>query len=224
MNEKLKNPKVAIGAAVAGGLLLALAGWALLVSPARSKSADLGTQIQSTQGEITVRRAAIASKPKIEVDVRSSDLFRLTKAVPGKSDMPGIVLALNRLAGGTGITFNSITPSAVVPAQGYNVLPLSVVVNGRYGEVNSFLHNLRKLVTVRKGRLDASGRLFAIDNVDLAESADAKFPNVQATITLDAFVYAGGVTQSTDPASPNANPSYTDTTPSSGAVAAEASS
>ena len=40
MNEKLKNPKFAVGAAVGAGLLLVLAGWMLLVSPARSKSAD----------------------------------------------------------------------------------------------------------------------------------------------------------------------------------------
>jgi type IV pilus assembly protein PilOP len=218
VNEKLKNPKVAIGAAVAGGLLLALAGWLLLVSPARSKSADLGTQITSAQAEVTARRAAISRKPTIEVNVRASDLFRLTKAVPGRADMPGIVLELNRLASGTGVTFNSITPSAVVNAQGYNVLPLAVVVNGRFGEVNTFLHRLRKLVTVRKGRLDASGRLFAIDNVDVAESADAKFPKVQATIMLDAFVYAGGAQS----AAPNANPSDTSSPSSSGAVAAGA--
>ena len=224
MNEKLKNPKVAIGAAVAGGLLLALAGWLLLVSPARSKSAELGTQIATTQSEITTRRAAIARKPTIEVDVRTTDLFRLTKAVPGRTDMPGIVLELNRVAGGTGVTFNSITPSAGVAAQGYNVLPLSVVVNGRFGQVNTFLHDLRKLVTVRKSRLNASGRLFAIDNVEVAESADAKFPNVQATITLDAFVYAGGVQPGVDPAAPNANPSDTSSPPSSGAVAAGATS
>jgi Tfp pilus assembly protein PilO len=224
VNEKLKNPKVAIGAAVAGGLLLALAGWALLVSPARSKSADLQTQIEQTQADITTRRAAIARKPTIEVDVRSSDLFRLTKAVPGRTDMPGIVLELNRLAGGTGVTFNSITPSAVVPAQGYNVQPLSVVVNGRFSEVNSFLNRLRKQVTVRKGRLDAGGRLFAVDNVDVAESGESKFPNVQATITLDAFVYAGGVQAGAGAASPNANPSDTSSPPSSGAVAAGATS
>lgn len=221
MNEKLKNPKVAIGAAVGAGLLLALAGWMLLVSPARSKSADLQTQITATQSDIATRKAAIARKPKIVVDVRTSDLYRLTKAVPERADVPGIVLELNRLSRGTGVKFHSIAPQPVVTGQGYNVLPLSVVVNGRFGEVNSFLHQLRRLVTVKKTRLDASGRLFAVDNVELAESTKAKFPEVQATITLDAFVYAGGVLP-TDPAAPNANPSNTSSPPSSGAVAAGA--
>lgn len=222
MNEKLKNPKFAVGAAVGAGLLLVLAGWMLLVSPARSKSADLQTQITATQSDIATRKAAIARKPKIEVDVRTSDLYRLTKAVPGRADMPGVVLALNRLSRSTGVSFQTIAPQTVVTGQGYNVLPLNVVVNGRFGEVNSFLHQLRRLVTVKKARLDASGRLFSVDNVLLAESPAATFPEVQATITLDAFVYAGGVLPGVDPAAPNANPSDTSTPPSSGAVAAGA--
>lgn len=222
MNEKLKNPKFAVGAAVGAGLLLVLAGWMLLVSPARSKSADLQTEITATQSDIATRKAAIARKPKIEVDVRTSDLYRLTKAVPGRADMPGIVLELNRLSRSTGVSFQTIAPQTVVTGQGYNVLPLNVTVNGRFGEVNAFLHQLRRLVTVKKARLDASGRLFSVDNVALAESPTANFPEVQATITLDAFVYAGGVLPGADPAAPNANPSDTSTPPSSGAVAAGA--
>jgi Tfp pilus assembly protein PilO len=222
VNEKLKNPKFAVGAAVGAGFLLVLAGWMLLVSPARSKSADLQTQITATQSDIATRKAAIARKPKIEVDVRTSDLYRLTKAVPGRADMPGIVLELNRLSRSTGVSFQTIAPQTVVTGQGYNVLPLNVIVNGRFGEVNSFLHQLRRLVTVKKARLDASGRLFSVDNVSLAESPAATFPEVQATITLDAFVYAGGVLPGADPAAPNANPSDTSTPPSSGAVAAGA--
>jgi Tfp pilus assembly protein PilO len=222
VNEKLKNPKFAVGAAVGAGLLLVLAGWMLLVSPARSKSADLQTEITATQSDIATRKAAIARKPKIEVDVRTSDLYRLTKAVPGRADMPGIVLELNRLSRSTGVSFQTIAPQTVVTGQGYNVLPLNVTVNGRFGEVNAFLHQLRRLVTVKKARLDASGRLFSVDNVALAESPTANFPEVQATITLDAFVYAGGVLPGADPAAPNANPSDTSTPPSSGAVAAGA--
>ena len=220
MNDKLKNPKVAIGVAVGAGLLVVVAGWMLLVSPARSKSSDLQAQITSTQGEIQARKDAIAAKPKITVDVRSSDLFRLTKAVPGRTDMPGIVLELNRLAGGTGVTFHGMTPSQPVTGQGYNIQPVQVVVAGRFGEVNTFLNKLRKLVTVRKGKLDASGRLFAIDGVQMGEAPNAKFPTVQATITLDAFVYAGGVIPGAE--TTPSNPSDTSSPSSSGAVAAGA--
>ena len=220
MNAKLKDPKFAIGGAVAVGLLVAVAGWMMLVSPAKSKASKLETQVQSTQAEIATRRAAIASKPKIRVDVRSSDLYRLTKAVPGQQDMSGIVLELNRVAKSAGVNFDSITPSQPVQAQGYRVHPLAVVVSGRFGEVNGFLHSVRKLVTVRKGKLDARGRLFAIDTVSVIEEPDKHFPTVQATVTLDAFVYAGG----SGPGTPGTTTPSTDTSSPSGAVAAGATS
>ncbi len=222
MTAKLKEPKFAVGAALAAGLIVALAGWMLLVSPARSKSATLQTTIDSTQAEISVRRAAIAAKPRIDVGVRASDLYRLTKAVPGRTDMPGVVLELNRLARESGVTFDSITPSQVIPAQGYNVQPLNVLVSGQFTAVNAFLHKLRKQVTVRKGKLDARGRLFAIDTVAIAENPDKKFPTVQATVTLDAFVYAGGSAPG-GAGTPGSTPS-TGTTSPSGAVAAGATS
>jgi type IV pilus assembly protein PilO len=220
VNAKLKDPKFAIGGAVAVGLLVAVAGWMMLVSPAKSKASKLETQVQSTQAEIATRRAAIASKPKIRVDVRSSDLYRLTKAVPGQQDMSGIVLELNRVAKSAGVNFDSITPSQPVQAQGYRVHPLAVVVSGRFGEVNGFLHSVRKLVTVRKGKLDARGRLFAIDTVSVIEEPDKHFPTVQATVTLDAFVYAGG----SGPGTPGTTTPSTDTSSPSGAVAAGATS
>jgi Tfp pilus assembly protein PilO len=140
--------------------------------------------------------------------------------VPDRADMTGLVLELSQLSKGTGVSFRSVTPSQQVVGLGYNVQPLSVVVQGRFSEVNDFLHRLRKLVTVRKGKLDARGRLFAIDNVALGEGSKLKFPAVEATITLDAFVYAGGAAPA-----PTGTPDGNDnssTPPSSGAVAAGA--
>ena len=222
MKAKFQDPKVAIGAAVAAGLLLALAGWFLLVSPAHSKADELQTSIDSTQSEISTRRAALAAKPKIDVDLRSSDLFRLTKAVPDRADMTGLVLELSQLSKGTGVSFQSVTPSQQVVGLGYNVQPLNVVVQGRFAEVNDFLHRLRRLVTVRKAKLDARGRLFAIDNVSIHEGSKLKFPAVEATITLDAFVYAGGTTPNATDGSSTSDNADGSTPAPSGAVAAGA--
>lgn len=222
MKAKFENPKVAIGAAVAGGLLVLLAGWFLLVSPSRSKADTLQTSIDSTQSEIAARRAALATKPKIRIDVRSSDLYRLTKAVPDRADMTGLVLQLSRLSKGSGVSFRSVTPSTPVVGLGYNVQPLNVVVQGRFAEVNDFLHRLRKLVTVRKGKLDARGRLFAIDNVSLGEGTKLKFPSVEATITLDAFVYAGGAPQTAKDGTSTSTDDSSTPPSTSGAVAAGA--
>jgi Tfp pilus assembly protein PilO len=221
VKAKFQNPKVAIGAAVAGGLLILVVGWMLLVSPQRSKADDVQASIASTQSEIAARRAALAKKPKITVDVRSSDLYRLTKAVPDRTDMPGVVLQLSRISKSTGVRFDSITPSQPIIGQGYNVQPLTVVVVGRFGNVNDFLHRLRKLVTVRKQHLDARGRLFSIDGVTVGEDDKLHYPNVEASIVLNSFVYAGGSAPATaDGTTPaGTTPSDTSTPAPSGAAA-----
>lgn len=220
MTEKLKNPKTAVAVAAGAGLLLLLAGWFLLVSPQRSKSTELQGQIDATQSQIDMRRAALAAKPKISIGTRSSDLYRLTKSVPDKTDMPGVMLELERLADNAGVTFTTMTPSQPVTGLGYNVQPLGVVVQGRYTAVSSFLKKLRKQVTVHKGKLSAHGRLFAIDNVELGAPESGQFPQVRASLTVDTFVYAGGSAPATG--APGSGSTTSTGTPPSGAVAAGA--
>jgi hypothetical protein len=47
---------------------------------------------------------------------------------------------------------------------------------------------VRNLVTVRSGRLDASGRLYTLDGIDMHESADG-FPRIEAELTVSAYVF-----------------------------------
>jgi hypothetical protein len=65
------------------------------------------------------------------------------------------------------------------------------------------------LVDVRRGALDATGRLFAIDNIALDEGAHL-FPRIRAQIKIDAFVYGTG-----SPAAVAPTQSAATTTPSS---------
>jgi hypothetical protein len=50
---------------------------------------------------------------------------------------------------------------------------------------------LRSLVDVHGGRLDATGRLFTVDSLSFGESP-LKFPRIQATLVINAFVYGSG--------------------------------
>jgi Tfp pilus assembly protein PilO len=193
MSAALKNTKV-LSAVVFGGVVLVVAvAWFVLVGPERSKSHKLAGEITSVQTQLDQRKAALAS-PKADLHVRASDVYRLTRAMPSSTDMSGIIVVLNQVAKGHDLQFESLTPSPQVAQNGFNVQPLSVVVQGRFGDVSSFLGDLRKLVSVKKHQLAAAGRLFAIDTVAFA-APDNKlsFPNVKATLTVDAFMFAGGV-------------------------------
>lgn len=181
-------PPRALAGIVAGVVVVyALAGWFLLVSPKRSQASKLVSEIAAAQGELVQARAAVrpgAKPPRIEV----ADMFRLSKAMPAATDMPGILLELARVAEETGIAFESIAPQPAIPAAGYQMLPIQLVFQGNYYELSDFLFRLRNLVGVRDGKLAATGRLFAVDKLELTESPK-KFPDIQAALTVSAFVY-----------------------------------
>jgi hypothetical protein len=191
MQTTLRSKNGRIALAATGSLILAAAAWFLLVSPQRSKAAHLDEQIASVESRIAARKAELA-EPRAKVKVRASDVFRLGKAIPDATDMPGIVLEVGRLARSNDVDFESITPGQAVPLTGYTVQPVNVVLVGRFADVSSILREVRTLVTLRKGRLDARGRLFSVDQVTLgAPDGDKKFPVVKATLTLNAFVNGG---------------------------------
>ncbi|MDQ2983450.1 MAG: type 4a pilus biogenesis protein PilO [Actinomycetota bacterium] len=233
MKKTTKIPQPAIIAGVvAFFLLVALAGWFLLISPQRKTAADLTTQIDDTQKNVAQARALIA-QVKSASKIRVADVFRLTKAMPDQADMSGVILELNHIAKESGISFDSITPQGSMALSGYQAVPLQVVFNGNFYALSDFLFRLRGLVDVRRGTLDATGRLFLVDNLAFDESP-AGFPQIHATLTVDAFVYGNGpVTappastattgaSTTAPASTSATTTTPATPPSTGAAAAGA--
>ena len=212
-----------IGIIVAGALVFGLAAWFLLVHPQSGKVSSLKREAQDVQGKIDAYHqqvTAARSAPKIEV----ADVYRLAKAMPTKTDMPDLVLELSQLARDTGITFDSISPQQLAPVGSYAALPISVTFNGNFYNLADFLYRLRSLVTVHAGRLDATGRLFSVDTLAFNES-EKKFPQIQATLVIDAFVYASApapVPAATPPASTTTSTTQTTTTgetPSSSASA-----
>jgi Tfp pilus assembly protein PilO len=214
MSAKLRDPKILAATVFGAVAVIAAAAFILLVGPERSKATKLDGKISSLQQQIDQRKAALAT-PKANVHVHAKDSFRLTRAMPDSIDMTGIILVLNRLSAGHKLSFDSIQPGTQVAQTGFNVQPLTVVMEGRFGDVSAFLADLRKLVRVKRHELAANGRLFAVDSVDLA-APDKKreFPVVKATLTVDAFTFSAS--------SLTPNPSTSTPADSSGTVAAGA--
>jgi type IV pilus assembly protein PilO len=206
-------PAALIGVVVGAVLFVGLAGWFLLVRPQGSKLSDLKRQTVDVQQRIDAYQrqvAAARSAPKIEV----ADVYRLAKAMPDRTDMPDLILELSQLARDTGIRFDSISPQTATAIGSYQVLPVSVTFNGNFYNLADFLYRLRSLVTVQAGRLDATGRLFAVDTLTFNESP-LHFPQIQATLVIDAFVYGTGVPAASVPVTPTTTTTGETTTTSS---------
>lgn len=215
MTSGLRTKQGMLTAGAATIALLLVAGWFLVVAPKRSRADALEVQVAAAQTELAQKRAELA-RPSAAVRIKANDLFRLSKALPGYSDTAAVILDVDRLAGQHDLTFWSLTPGAPMVGTGVLQQPYGVVLEGRFGDVSRFLRDLRTLVKVRKGRLDARGRIYAVDKIELKEPESAKkFPVVKASLTVNAYSYAGD-------AVPPGSTSETTTTSTTGTVAAGA--
>ena len=217
MTSKIRNLSPQILAVLVGvaGLLVLVAGVFFLVLPQRHKAASLSAELVKTQTQIVTARA-LASQPP-EQRIRIADLFKVVQAMPDDTDMTGVILQLQQTASEAGVTFDSIQPGPLAAGQGYGVVPIDLGFTGNYFSLTDFLYRLRKLVTVHRGTLDATGRLFSVSRIDFAPGAKG-FPSVTATVSVNAYVYSpAAVGTSTAPPLP------TDTTQTPAPSGAQAS-
>jgi Pilus assembly protein, PilO len=194
------SPTVAAVLIGVGGLLVLAAGMFLLVLPQSHKATHLSHELATTKTNIVTARALAAQKP--EETIRVADLFKVVEAMPDDTDMTGIMLQLQQTARDAGVKFDSITPQATVAGSGYTMEPIDLQFDGNYYSLTDFLFRLRKLVSVHRGTLDASGRLFSVESTNFAPAEDG-FPQIAATVRVNAYVYSPGAT---------AFPGTTDTT------------
>jgi len=178
------NGRLALVLAAAAVLLVVLAGWFVLVSPQRSKAAALDGQIGDANIKLAATQTFLHSKAAHQ---SVADLRRLRVALPDDVRMSEILRQLAWASGRTGVKINSLTPSAPVPSAGAQAVPIAVTVTGHYFRIAKFMHLLRTRAHVAAGKVHASGRLYAIDNV--AFSSSDKGGLISASLALDAFVY-----------------------------------
>jgi type IV pilus assembly protein PilO len=207
---KSLHPAALIGLIVGGVLVLGLAGWFLLVRPQGAKLDDLKQPTADAQARIDAYNQQVAAA-RAAPEIKVADVYRLAKAMPERAGMADVVLELSQLARATGIRFDTITPQPVAFVGSYQVLPISVTFNGNFYNLADFLYRLRSLVTVRGGRLDATGRLFAVDTLTFNESP-LKFPQIQAALVIDAFVYGAPAAAPAPAATPPTTSTPTSTT------------
>jgi Tfp pilus assembly protein PilO len=170
--------------------LALVAGYMLLIKPQRDSAKKLDEEIASLRTDLDIATAPPQPQDggEAEVKIEFADLFRLAKAMPDAPNMAGIMLELDSIASSSGVEFLSITPLTPVPRGIFTSLPITLTFDGNYYDLTDFLYRVRNLVTVRSGRLDASGRLYTLDGIDMHESLDG-FPRIEAELTVSAYVF-----------------------------------
>ena len=184
MIERL-NGRVAIAVAAAGLLLVALVGWFGVVSPQRSKAAELSVKIDDAETQLAVAQALVEGPALMQ---SKAELATLKKAIPDEAQMSAILRQLSKASARSRVRITGITPGAAVASGASNVVPINVTVEGRYFGLRNFLRLLRASADLRGENVKASGRLFAVDSIQF-NGGDTTSNLVNATLAVTAFAF-----------------------------------
>ncbi|MES1246985.1 MAG: type 4a pilus biogenesis protein PilO [Actinomycetota bacterium] len=218
MNALRANRRAAVAAIVAGDLLVLLLGWFMLIGPQRAQAKQIAGSTAATEAQIVEASKPVAPvTPAVQEkqpDIRTADLYSLAKAMPSSTDTPDLLLELNLLAKESGVTLDSIAPSAPTPDPSglYSLVPVSLVAKGDFYSLTDYLYRLRTLVGVRDGALQTAGRLYSVGAI--AITGDATSTVHTANFSISAFQWSGNAPAATDTTAvaPSTDTTSTDTT------------
>lgn len=93
---------------------LAVAFWMLALGPKRQEASELGAQVEELKATLAGHQqeidVALAARESFSADYQQ--LVVLGKAVPGDDDTASLLVQLNRIADGAGVTFRDLELSA----------------------------------------------------------------------------------------------------------------
>ncbi len=220
MSSASPHQKMILGTVVAGAVLLA-ALWMLALSPKRSESAEVKTNVAAQEQRLTVAKTELASFQAAEKQFPGmlAELRRLDKAVPARGAIPDLLRQLQKRANGRDTVLrlaelkaagpaaggSGLTPGATPMAGGLAALPFKFTYSGKYFDLASVLKAARKAVTVKSksGDLEIDGRLVTIEGIAFArESADS--PIISASVSGTAYIAATTAAPPTTVAAPAA--------------------
>jgi Tfp pilus assembly protein PilO len=218
------HQRMIIATVLAGAALLA-ALWLVAISPKRSESAKVKTNIAAQQQRLGAARTQLASYesarkqyPGLLVELRGLD-----KAVPARGAIPALLRQLQKRAKASRSTLQLVTleaagaapaatpgvapgtslpPGATLGAGGLAKLPFSFEYSGRYFDLVHILAEARRTVTVKSGDLKINGRLVTIEALSFQPSTPGS-KLITANVSGTAYIAAAPPTP-TAPATPAA--------------------
>lgn len=173
--------------------VVVIAGWYfVLLSPVRDKVAKLDNQALSEQLQKESADQTLARLKQYEKTAPQSraDLVRLSKMLPQNVGIPSLIVELTATTKASGMDFVSITPSDPAVSTPFSVQPLSLVVSGRYFDLEDFLYRLENYVEYRNESFLVTGRLLQVAGLQIAEGTEG-LPQISVTITVDAYLWSG---------------------------------
>lgn len=178
-------------------LVVVAVGWFFVVSPQRSKADQLGTQVDAAHSELMSDQQLIAAAKRQNT---LGNAKAAERALPDKPKVSAILRELNGFAAQSRTELDNITPGTALQVGSAQALPITLTFKGRYFGLQKLLKLMRQNAGVSGSTIVAKGRLYTVDSIQFAGAAAATAQtgntsgstgDIQATITLNAFVYNG---------------------------------
>jgi hypothetical protein len=174
-------------------LVVVIVGWFFFVSPQRSKADKLSVQVSAAKGELASDEQLIATAKKQNT---LGNAKAAERALPDTPRVSSILRELTALAAESRTELDNIAPGSPTPYGTSQALPIALTFKGRYFGLQKLLRLMRQSAGVSHGKIVSKGRLYTVDSIQFSGGAaadgapNAASANIQATINLNAFIYA----------------------------------
>lgn len=158
--------KALLGCAVAG--LVFVVGELMCLGASRQRLYQVEAREVVLQQQVAQKTALAA---RLEARARQLQLMQaaadeLLQALPGDSEMPGLLEDIARLALANGLLIESVTPLDEQPRQFFHEQPVQIGITGAYHDLAMFLSSLgglSRIATVHDVALRREGKLLRLD-------------------------------------------------------------
>jgi len=125
-------------------LLVVVAGWQLLIGPARADVATRAGRLSVLQGEVARAQATAARLPAVQRDVKQleSALRATTAVLPDEKDPQDVLRNLHEVAAESALELSSFTPKAIVTKAQYSEWPIELGFEGGYHDLGRFFDRI----------------------------------------------------------------------------------
>jgi type IV pilus assembly protein PilO len=181
--------------------VLVIAAVLLLVVPKFGELAQLDSDLQAAQDQVSQTQALVAQleQAKSNAALTQAELLALANQMPENPELPSVIIELQDVSNSAGVRFERITPGEAVTTPGalFKEMPISVEITGKWADVLDYVR-----------RINGMTRAIRVTDVALSPIAaststtEAVEPDVRGALTMRAYVMS-------PPAAPAAVPPAT---------------
>ncbi len=180
----LKNlsPKHHMIAVAAGAFLILVLMVLAGLRPQFSKLSSIGTEQAAELDKLEGANMKLERLDSIRAEAAEIEAARvvLSRRLPGDTELPSLIVELQRVANAAALDFGAVQVSDVVSMSGYSEVPFTLTVSGTFYSFIDYLYRLEKMtreVVVDSFTLNAAGypelkgeikaRVFEVNNAGI---------------------------------------------------------